>query len=284
MIMLLVYYRIYSEDVGIPSQKPLNLEDPYIGRIHAKSIAPPHTILSLKRCICKAEGITDHSRTTLFVANSSNSAMDDKGRISVSDQTGPGRDPAEPMALVVRLLSTERAAIDQSYISPQGETPIDPRFSMCNCGMHEFFINVSVAVYYRLYTADGDVTSKNPIDPDDASLARIDANLVPPPHTARSITRCISIYERDPRFLHSNLFVNIFSEVPIDTGHFSILAREGPGSSPEEPLALVECSPVEVASSSRRSAPVEIPTVHIPPEMDKKLKVIDTWGEHLHKI
>lgn len=94
------------------------------------------------------------------------------------------------------------------------------------------------SVYYRIYE-DSDIPSKNPIDADDPSLARIDANLIPPPHTTSSIIRCICRIENHPFASGHKLFSNTSSEAPIDEGRVSLLPGDV-GSTPEDALALVK--------------------------------------------
>lgn len=98
------------------------------------------------------------------------------------------------------------------------------------------------AVYYRLFTEDGEVPSKCPVNKDDPSLARIDARLIAPPHTVASIKRCLANFEGLGYFISASsakLYVNLLSESPMDREHVSILTSHRPGSTPEEPMGLV---------------------------------------------
>ena len=103
-----VYYRVYTEDGAIPSKTPLNAGDPYLARILAKSVAPPHTVSSLKRCLSKVESIVNHRQTSLYLSTSSQTPMDDGHRLSLLNGSGPGSIPQEPMALVVKSSESER--------------------------------------------------------------------------------------------------------------------------------------------------------------------------------
>jgi hypothetical protein len=94
-----VYYRVYAEDGAIPSGNPVYTDDPSLGRILAKLVTPPHTAISVKRCLSHVENIDDKISTKLFVATSSQTPMDDTGRISLT-YPGPGCTLNEPMALV----------------------------------------------------------------------------------------------------------------------------------------------------------------------------------------
>jgi hypothetical protein len=98
-------------------------------------------------------------------------------------------------------------------------------------------------VYYQVYKKRGAVPSKQPADPNDSYVGRISVDSVPPPHTAKSIIRCISKVEHIENSMQSQLYVNISSESPIEEGYISILTSDRPGSTPEDPLAFVEPYP-----------------------------------------
>ena len=125
--IFLVYYRVYTEDFAIPSKVPVNPEDPYLARIVAKSVAPPHTVSSLKRHLCKVEGITNHQDSSLFSTPLSQLAMDNSYRPSVLNDSGSWSTPQEPFALVAPLSESDRntfaavhAAVDISAESSEG--------------------------------------------------------------------------------------------------------------------------------------------------------------------
>jgi hypothetical protein len=103
-----------------------------------------------------------------------------------------------------------------------------------------FGCNHGSPVYYRVYSAGGDVPSKKPADPDDPSLGRIKVDSIPPPRTVASMRRIISRVEKYPQFLpwHPKLFVNMFSESPMDDTHDPGLAFES-SFSLDQPLAFV---------------------------------------------
>jgi hypothetical protein len=62
-----VYYRIYAEDGAIQSANPVYTDDPSLGRVMAKLVAPPHTAMTLKRCISNVEKIDNAVPTKLFI-------------------------------------------------------------------------------------------------------------------------------------------------------------------------------------------------------------------------
>ena len=82
--------------------------------------------------------------------------------------------------------------------------------------------------------------SKVAIDPEEPSLGRIRIDSVAPPHSLASIKRCISRVERNPALVRADLFADTLSDTPLKEGHISILSTDGPGLSPNEPLAIVQ--------------------------------------------
>ena len=95
-------------------------------------------------------------------------------------------------------------------------------------------------VYYRIYAEDGAIPSKIPVTPGDPFLRRIKARSVPPPRTAKAVKRIIARVEniRDPASI--SIFLSSYSQSPMDDADkVIILNGTGPGSMPQEPLALV---------------------------------------------
>ena len=95
-------------------------------------------------------------------------------------------------------------------------------------------------MYYLLYADDYEMSSKVSIDPGKPSLGRIRADHVAPPHSPVSIKQCISRVERTPTIVHADLFANLSSDTPLKDGYISILPDDGPGLSPDEPMAIVQ--------------------------------------------
>ena len=100
-------------------------------------------------------------------------------------------------------------------------------------------------MYYLLYALEDDcgIPSKVAIDPYEPSLGRIRVDSVAPPHNPTSIKRCISRVERNPALAYAYLFGSTESDAPLKEGHISILRTDGPGLSPNEPMAIVQRSP-----------------------------------------
>ncbi|KIM83166.1 hypothetical protein PILCRDRAFT_7564 [Piloderma croceum F 1598] len=152
--------------------------------------------------------------------------MNDTERVSILTPGGPGSTPDEPMELVVKLSFRDR---QRSSTKKQAMSP-KPRY-----------------IYYSPYTESGGIRAAYPINPDaedSPSIARIDDNLVPLPHTVDSIIRCISYVEGFPYSFWHRLFIDITNESPIcDTSKTRLtLTSGGPGSMPERPLTFVQAA------------------------------------------
>ena len=102
---------------------------------------------------------------------------------------------------------------------------------------------IPFTVYYSLYTEDGDITPKHPINcssDDSPSVARIDKTLVPPPHSPDSIIRFISYVEGFSYCAWHRLFTSVTSKSPINYMDAWVPERGGPGSTPDTPLIFVK--------------------------------------------
>ena len=111
-------------------------------------------------------------------------------------------------------------------------------------------IYANLLVYYRIYAEDGAIPSLTPAVPGDSFLGRIEARYVPPPHTTKAVKRSIAKVENIKDRKNTSLFLTPHSQTPMrDADKVTILNRTGPGSTPQEPLALVA-----KMSDSERSA------------------------------
>ena len=109
---LLVYYRIYAEDGAILSKTPAVPGNPFLGRIKARSVPPPHTVQNVKRSIVKVEDIEHCTITSLFLTPHSQSPMSDTDEVTILNRTGPGSTSQEPLALVAKMSDSERSALE----------------------------------------------------------------------------------------------------------------------------------------------------------------------------
>ena len=102
-------------------------------------------------------------------------------------------------------------------------------------------------MYYQLYSNDSEISSKVAIYPEEPSIGRIRADYISPPHSPTSIKLCISRVERNPGIVNFDLFGDTSCDSPLTDGHISFLRTDGPGLSPNEPMAIVQAD-VQVES------------------------------------
>jgi len=270
-----VYYRLYAEDGPIESANPVYTDDKYLGRLPAKLVAPPHTAMSLKRCLSRIENINPNVQISLFIATSSQTPIDDAGCLSILAYPGPGCTPNEPMALVATLTDTDRSRLDvkrpEAILLPaqEGETPFEMQYCNCYNVRCSYCTDQLFVVYYRVYQDHSAVLSKQPVETGDPSVGRINVDAVPAPHTALSIMQCIAKAENLDNSKPSQLFASISSTSPIGEEHISILIANRPGSSLEDPMAYVEF-PALV------TAPMTAPVATIIPTLDLPVPVVPT--------
>ena len=105
-------------------------------------------------------------------------------------------------------------------------------------------------MYYQFFANNSEIPSKVSFDPEEPSLGRIRAESVAPPHSLASIKRLISRVEETPAFANADLFAEISSDTPMEEGRISILGTDGPGLSPDNPMAIVQKPIVQVERPS----------------------------------
>ena len=252
---MLVYYRIYHEDGAIPSKAPAAPGDPFLGRIKARSVPPPHrdTVKAVKLSIAKVENIEikDRPNTSLFLSPYSQSPMGDADKVTALNRTtGPGSTPQDPLAFVAKvsvLLSAfqfrGRGGLKSAGVpdtTPDSE--IRYRTSIQHSPTILFVLTSQLLweVYYLLYDDNYEVPSKIAFDPEEPSLGRIRIDSVPPPHSAVTIKRCISKVEITPAIAYAQLFANLSCNTPLTEDHISFLCTDCPGLSPMNPMAIVQ--------------------------------------------
>ena len=96
-----MYYRLYTKLGAFESNHPLYYNDRFIGRVPSKSFAPPHTVVSIKRSLCKLEGLSNPDKVLVFTPLSSPAPKEDSARLSLYAPSGPGLSEQDPIALVV---------------------------------------------------------------------------------------------------------------------------------------------------------------------------------------
>ena len=80
----------------------------------------------------------------------------------------------------------------------------------------------------------------SPVTPGDTFLGYIKVRSVSPPHTAKAVKSSIAKVENIKDHESTSLFLTPHSKSPLDDAeNVTILNGTGPGSTPQEPLALV---------------------------------------------
>ena len=74
-------------------------EEPFLGRIRADSVAPPHSPASIKRCVSRVERTPALAHADLFANISSDTPLKE-GHISIPRTDFPGLSRNDPMAIV----------------------------------------------------------------------------------------------------------------------------------------------------------------------------------------
>jgi len=225
-----VFYRIYAEDGAIPSKTPVTSSDPFLGHIRVRSVPPPRTAKTVKFSIAKVENIKHGESISLFLTPYSKSPVDDADKDIILNRTGtgPGSTPQEPLALVAKMSDSERSALDS-----------DGRSGLASATEPDTISPEIQYVYYLLYGTNYEMASKVAFDPEEPSLGRIRADSVAPPHSPTSIKRCISRVEGNPAIAYADFFADTSCDTPLKEEDITILCTDGPGLSPNEPMAIV---------------------------------------------
>jgi len=119
-----VYYRLYTKGEGLKSHNPIYSNDPFTSRILPKSLAPPQTVLSLKKHLCKIEGFSGSS-AILFDSLSSNAALEELTLLKLWGHLGVS--PREPIVLVVPEMKRSYAYATNKLI--ENPEPLETRYS-----------------------------------------------------------------------------------------------------------------------------------------------------------
>jgi hypothetical protein len=215
------------------SKDPVSPDDPSLARIKSLCVPPPHSVGSLKHWLCKYEDVEDHNRASLFASVTSQTCMDDGGRISLLSNGALGNSPEDPVALFIQLQDPE--AVTFVSLLPDIATASESDYGAII--FSALFLSAPsdfrLTVYYRIYTEDSAIPLRKPIEGDQL-IARINKMFVPPPqtlvHLQKSILRAENIHRHA-----ADLFPNLLSGSPLDENkHISTVT-----ASLEEPIALV---------------------------------------------
>ena len=97
-ISRVVFYRLYAidSDDDLPSKVAFDPGESSLGRIRVDSVAPPHSPISIKRCISRVEEIPELAYANLF----SGDTLLKEGHISLLRTDDPGLSRKKAMAIV----------------------------------------------------------------------------------------------------------------------------------------------------------------------------------------
>ncbi|KAJ6457921.1 hypothetical protein C8R45DRAFT_1183988 [Mycena sanguinolenta] len=221
-----VYYRVYCPDGAIPSKTAFNPRDPYVGRILARSVPPPHNAATLKRCFVNAENIgdPDGSRTRLYRNPEAAQPLSvtDKVVIIGSGATD-GATPESAFAVVFQddLNEEERVAITRIDQSCSQE---EPKY-----------------LYYRLFTWTGEDRSKVSFNSTEPAVGRVEKILISPPHGLETIKRSIAKVECKPIYRYSDVYENLLAQEALsDRAYLALMEGTTIGLTEEDLMVLVQ--------------------------------------------
>ena len=106
--MRAVYYRLYTKEGPLESNNPIFSNDRSISRISSRSVRPPYTAASLKRYICKIEGVEGPEKGALYLSLSEKKPVDDSARLALKGSSGPGSSEVDPVVFVVDKGAVEK--------------------------------------------------------------------------------------------------------------------------------------------------------------------------------
>ncbi|KAJ7454635.1 hypothetical protein B0H11DRAFT_1875280 [Mycena galericulata] len=212
-----VYYHVYAVDGALPCQKPYG-DNPYLGRIKATSVPPPHTSASLKRALVQVEGLPDPTGalTGLFQTKDARTAMGKDGRVDI---------------LTGDIGATAQTALALVFLTAPKEPLNAPSTD------EEDGVGNMPYLYYRLYNPGGEEASVRPFDTAEPALGRIKRDLISPPRNVLSVKRRIAKVEGKPIYG----FADFFTDMQADNGHPSdALVADAAGASKYDPIFLVQ--------------------------------------------
>ena len=106
--MRAVYYRLYTKGGPLRSNNPIFSNDRFISRISSKSVRPPYTATSLKRYLCKIEGVEGPEKAALYLSLLEKKPVDNSARLALKGSSGPGSSEVDPVVFVVDKGAAEK--------------------------------------------------------------------------------------------------------------------------------------------------------------------------------
>ena len=269
-ILRAVYYRLYTKEGPLESNKPIFSNDRSISRISSKSVRPPHTAASLKRYICKIEGVEGPEKVALYLSLSEKTPVNDSARLALRGNPGPGSSEVDPVVFVVDKGAAEKRpkSASNAGLNELPTLKIEQRYGAPLWFCFQKCKNSRLPVYYRLYDDDGEIVSKTSFDENDSSLGRIDIFTTPPPHTVAFLKDCLILVEGVSGG-KVQLLENEDGDVTLnDDDAIALFTDDFPGSKKDQPIVF----------TYTRNAPHKTTTPEVP-SFSKRLTATDNWCE-----
>ncbi|KAJ7759353.1 hypothetical protein DFH07DRAFT_444313 [Mycena maculata] len=222
-----IYYRVYLPDGAIPSRSAFDSSNPFVGRIAARSVPPPHNAGSLKRCLVKMEDLPDPAglKTALFLNPAAPAPMSDSDQVSLR---GPGALSGSTPENALALAFTEDLTAEERIAM---KTAMDA-IGIAGIGGHN-----PVYLYYHLFTPFEEDTSRVSFNPHEPALGRVEKIHISPPHSPTTIKQHIAKVEGKSIYAYvAQLFRDISANTTMN-GYISLLRV---GLTADKPLVLVQ--------------------------------------------
>ncbi|KAJ7120206.1 hypothetical protein C8R44DRAFT_787778 [Mycena epipterygia] len=223
-----IYYRVYAPDGAIPSKSAFDSNDPFLGRIAARSVPPPRNVTSLRKCFVKMENLSDPAglRSSIYLNPAAPAPMSNSEKVAIlGSGTFNGSTPETAFALVFieDLTAEEGAAARTMEIGESGKR--NPEY-----------------VYYHLFTQSGEDTSAVSFNPHEPALGRVEKIHISPPHSPMTIKRHIAKVEGKSIYAYvAQLYEDVSADTAIvDSSYLSLLQDDCVGSTADKPMVLVQ--------------------------------------------
>jgi len=126
---ILVYYQIFGRYAPYTSKQAFDPDDPTVGRVLARDIAPPRTALIIKRYLASLEDIDEFLLADLYLnyGQDDEEPVQDDARVPITLEHGPGAAREAPLAIVLRELQpTINTLVSDSLPSPSTSSAPPP--------------------------------------------------------------------------------------------------------------------------------------------------------------
>jgi hypothetical protein len=99
-----VYYQTFGHDAPRLSKQAFDPDEPTVGRVLARNIAPPRTALIIKRYLAKLEDINESLLADLYLNDGQGDGepVQDNVRVPITLEHGPGFTREAPLAIILR--------------------------------------------------------------------------------------------------------------------------------------------------------------------------------------